>query len=254
MNKIQLLFLLFLIISFLAGLYVTMFFDKPSKTGGGCKKKEGFEQNDNENGDADRDSDCPDLLVQKGNVLMLYSTTKPIEEGKNPIPFFNLDEYINYLEIQQKKGIHCPILFLQQENNAQGQDVYRMRPSPFELSGGLPSITQVQAPVDNKRVFQAIDASRENPPYNSNNYSGFDPYGQFVGVYTDVDKLHDSTSMNKISDNPMDPNWAGTIYTQQMVDSGKYIDNNISKPVLFQPKVAFFPDIGGPFPPPRDEL
>jgi hypothetical protein len=39
-----------------------------------------------------------------------------------------------------------------------------------------------------------------------------------------------------------------------MVDSGKYVDNNISKPVLFQPKVAFEPVIQGPFPPPKDEL
>jgi len=262
MNKIKLLFLLFLIVMFFVGLYVTMFFGKPAKNGSGCKKKEGLEQkghkgDKSDKGDNDEtttSADCPDLLVQKGNVLMLYNTTKPMEDGKNPIPFFNLDEYINYLEIQRKKGIHCPILYLQQENNAQGHDVYRMRPSPFELSGGLPSITQVQMPTDNKRVFQAIDASRENPPYNSNNYSGFDPYGQYVGVYTDVDKIHDSTSMNKISDNPMDPNWAGTIYTQQMVDSGKYENNNISKPVLFQPKVAFLPDIVGPFPLPKDEL
>jgi len=251
MSKIKLLFLLFLIIIFLAGLYVTMFFGKP--TSSGCKKKkEGFDA-DNKN-EQQNSSNCPDLLVQKGNVLMLYNTTKPIIEGENPIPFFNLDEYINYLEVQRKKGINCPVLYLQQENNAQGQDVYRMRPSPFELNGGTPSITEVQNPIDKKQVIMHDDASRANHSYNTNQYPSFDPYGHYVGVYTDIDKIHDSTSMNKISDNPMDINWAGTTYTQQMVDSGKYVGNNISKPVLFQPKVAFFPDVPSPFPKPRDEL
>jgi hypothetical protein len=249
MSKIKLLFLLFLIIVFLVGLYVTMFYGMPVK--GRCNKKEGFEDNAQKKNNVSR---CPDLLVKKGNALMLYNTTKPIIEGENPIPFFNLDEYINYLEIQRKKGIVCPVLYLQQENDAQGKYVYRMRPSPFELNGGTPSITEVQNPIDNKLVVKHKDSSRSSSTYNTNQYPSFDPYGQYVGVYTDIDKIHDSTSMNKISDNPMDPNWAGTIYTQQMVDSGKYADNSITKPILFQPKVAFLPGIPGAFPPPRDEL
>jgi cellulose synthase/poly-beta-1,6-N-acetylglucosamine synthase-like glycosyltransferase len=103
-------------------------------------------------------------------------------------------------------------------------------------------------------VNKYVDAAKENPPYNSNQYNSFDPYGQNVGVYTEVDKIHDSTSMNKISDNPMDKNWAGITYTQQMVDSGKYVGNNIDKPILFQPKVAFNPSLPGVLPPPKDQL
>ena len=256
MNKIKMFFLLFLIIIFLAGIYVTMFFDKPS----GCKKKKEHMTNATESGatessatESSATNSCPDLLIQKGKVLMLYNTTQPIEDGVNPIPFFNLDEYINYLEIQRKNGNNCPVLYLQQENNVQGEDVYRMRPSPFELTGGLPQMAELQNQTDTN-VVKYVDASTENPPYNANNYFSFDPNGQYVGIYTDVDKVHDSTSMNKISDNPMDSNWAGITYTQQMIDSGKYIDNNISKPILFQPKVAFYPGISGPMPPPRDEL
>ena len=78
---------------------------------------------------------CPDMLIQKGAVLALYNTKQPIVEGQNPIQFSSLDDYIQYLEIQRKSGINCPVLYLQQENNAQGQDVYRMRPSPFDLQG-----------------------------------------------------------------------------------------------------------------------
>jgi len=246
MEKTKMVFVLFLIIIFLSGVYAVMYFNHPSPKIENMKNKD---KNADENSNAE--SDCPNLLIQKGNVLMLYNTDLPTVDGKNPIPFFNLDEYIHYLEIQREKGINCPVLYLQQETNTQGEDVYRMRPSPFDLQGGLPPIAD-----DRKKaiVNKYIDAAKENPPYNANQYNSFDPYGQNVGVYTEIDKLHDSTSMNKISDNPMDSNWAGITYTQQMVDSGKYIGNNIDKPILFQPKVAFDPTLPGIAPPPRDQL
>ena len=135
MSKIKLLFLLFLIIVFLVGLYVTMFYGMPTK--GRCNKKEGFEGNAQKK---DNVSQCPDLLVKKGNALMLYNTTKPIIEGENPIPFFNLDEYINYLEIQKKHGIICPVLFLQEEISINNKatwnivyDFFEEKMTAFEL-------------------------------------------------------------------------------------------------------------------------
>jgi hypothetical protein len=233
MNKIKVLFLLFLFITFFVGIYF-IFSVNTQKTLD--NKKEGF-----------ADDSCPDLLIQKGNVLMLYNTKQPMDDGKNPIPFFNLDEYINYLEIQRSKGINCPVLYLQQENNTQGEDVYRMRPSPFDLQGGLPAM------VPTPEVKRA-DSSRDNPPYNANNFNSFDPQGLYVGKYTDLDQIHDSTKQNKISDNPMDPNWAGVIYTQQMVDSGKYVGSSITRPVLFTPKTSFYPTVPGPTAPPVDIL
>jgi hypothetical protein len=231
MKEIKKMFLIFLVFVFFLGLYVTMYFDKN-------KSVEQMEEKKDK--DSDEES-CPDLLIQKGNVLMLYNTKLPTVEGKNPIPFFNLDEYINYLEIQKKKGKNCPVLYLQQENNAQGEDVYRMRPSPFELQPGLPKTTNVN---EDGHVAKIVDASRESKLYNQNQYPGFDPTSQYQGVYTNIDAVHDSTGKNKISDNPMDANWAGTTYTQQMVESGKYDENNITNPVLFQPKTAFYPSIG----------
>jgi len=73
-----------------------------------------------------------------------------------------------------------------------------------------------------------MDASRENGQYNENEYAGFDPYGQHIGQYTDLDKIHDSTMLgNKISDNPMDVNWGGVLYTHDAVVSGKYKENEI---------------------------
>jgi hypothetical protein len=227
------------------------------------------------------DDSCPDLLVKNGNVLLLYNTKKPIGNGDNPIPFANLDEYIQYLEKQREKGIQCPILFLQGENNAQGEYVYRIRPSPFDLQGGLPPMTEPVYPNDTtsqaindyysnvgllapapmpqqiqqKDVVQVMDASRESN-YNTNQYAGFDPQGLYVGRYTNIDKIHDSTvgggGAPALSDNPMDPNWAGVEYTNQSVLSGKYADNNVTIPRLFQPRGEINPYVPNMYGPPKD--
>ena len=226
-------FLLFLILTFFIGLYVTTYWN----TGVNIKNKEAMENNGEDDG-------CPDLLIQRDNVLLLYNTKKP-EDETNPIPFFNLDEYINYLEIQKDKGGICPTLFLQQENNAQGKEVYRVRPSPFDLQGGLPT----EAP-DGDRGTEALNS----PTYNTNQFPGFDSHGQDVGQYTNIDEIHDSTNTKKISDNPMDSKWAGITYTQQMVDSGKYIERGLTKPSFFNPKTAFYPSIPSVIPLPQDIL
>ena len=78
--------------------------------------------------------------------------------------------------------------------------------------------------------------------------------GQHVGEYTNIDSIHDSTNTRQISDNPMDSKWAGVTYTQQMVDSGKYVGNEITSPSLFNPKVAYYPSIPSVEPPPKDIL
>ena len=251
MNKlttIQILFNIFLCITFLLGLYFTLYFDYVSP-----KIIDNMETNSsiksNSNPQLNKNTSCPDLLVKKDNVLMLYNTQIPIDDT-NPIPFFNLDEYINYLEIQKEKGIDCPILFIQQENNAQGQDEYRIRPSPFDLQGGLPTT----GPIEPKQPVKHVDSNRSSSKYNKNTYPGFDPYSQEIGVFTDIDEVHDSTGTKRISDNPMDSNWAGNTYTQQMIDSGKYVENEITRPHLFAPATTFIPSNPSPGPPPRDFL
>ena len=52
----------------------------------------------------------------------------------------------------------------------------------------------------------------------------------------------------------MDANWAGVEYTNQSVASGKYDENNISKPLLFQPRGQFNVGLPGVLPPPQDVL
>jgi lipopolysaccharide export LptBFGC system permease protein LptF len=180
-------------------------------------------------------TNCPNLLVRKGNSLLLYDTTKP-EDSENPISFFDLDGYAEYVKIQHRKGNHhCPVLYLQRENDTQGNDVYKMHSSPFYVEGGLPAIPLEKH--DNTIPIKAIDASRENPQWNQDQYNSFDPYGLNIGRFTDVDLLHQSTQQAKGgSENPMDSNWNGIIATQQAVDSGKYDGNMVGK--VMYPKIS----------------
>jgi len=188
---------------------------------------------------SEEDTTCPDLLVKSGAELHLYNTRKPNKEGENPLVFKNMDGYIEYLETQRKAGTVCPVLFLQKENDAQGKDVYRARPSPFNTGAGLPITSNLNVGV-NTTPIKAVDASRESG-YNQNNYAGFDPYGLYVGRVTDVDQVSMSTEKVEISDNPMDPNWGGVIYTQKAVESGKYDENAVSRVVYPTPKTEFIP-------------
>jgi len=183
-------------------------------------------------------SNCPDLLINRGNVILLYNSKLPEATGTNPIEFKNIDEYIVYLEGQRKLGIQCPVLYLQMENDAQGNDVYRLRPSPFDMQGGLPTPV-----VDRENPVPVIDSNRDHPPYNAGNYSGFDPMGLHIGEYTVLDEIHESTEKVPISDNPTDPNWGGVLYTESAIQSGKYADRVVTRPNYITPKGTFYPGL-----------
>ena len=217
-------FVVFLLITFILGIFFCL------NTNIGKIEKETMANID---ADVPQDTNCPNVLIRQGSKLSLYNSYQPVNE-KNPIVFNNLDEYVAYTRTQRDEGLRCPVLYLQQENNAQGQDVYRVRPGPFSVEGGLPP--KMPNPVKVK------DASLQNPPYNKGQYSGFDPYNsQYVGVYTNLDQIHDSTEQAPISDNPMDTNWGGVIHSQQMIDSGKYDENTVGKPVMVPRVLALQP-------------
>jgi len=278
--------------------------------------------------------------------LLLYNTTDTNYEM--PVMFNNLDEYGNYIKVQRANGVYCPVLYLQQENNTQGQDVFRIKstpfndhynepfsdfigqtiPSPTASNGGLnrrifgmgqspitsstvmtlkdengthegvpfviseglifppstvaqlstnasifpffniegfdggigspaPVSTRVSAPVSTP--VTAIPPSN-TPPQNQEGssstpqtklYPGFDPYGFNVGKFTELDKIHESTAAPPLSDNPMDPNWGGTEYTKEAVNSGKYIENNVYPVTYSMPGgVQFYPGLYQTYPDP----
>lgn len=234
--EVKNIFILFLMITFILGIFFCIT-NHPIRF---SRSKEGFSEQSSSVSDAlnpildpsisniqKRDISgeypCSNILLRRGNRLLLFNTYLP-ESNTNPIPFYNLDEYTNYIEIQRNKGYRCPVLFLQEENDAQGKDIYRIRPSPFSLEGGLPPEIPNPRPV--------MDATRDNPIFNKNQHFGFDPHNRDVGIYTDLDKIHDSTRQAPLSDNPMDTNWGGVAHSQEMIDLGKYAENTVGKPTM----------------------
>lgn len=190
-------------------------------------KKEGF---DTGLGDAAADAAgtislnrCPNILVQHGSDIFLYNSKVEKVPGVNPIRFKSLEDYSEFMEWLKGRGIRCPILFLQYSYDAQGNPVYKMRPSPTDLQGGLsPNIPYSPAPA---ALVQMMDASRDNPPFNNQMYDGYDPLNFNIGDYTAQDAAFREKELTmKYSDNPMDSNWGGIRYSESVVDSGAYID------------------------------
>lgn len=201
-----------LIVLFLAGLY---FYAKYT----GTKYSESFTNNSYE-------KRCPDILIQKDSRFYLYNSKVAKVPGVNPIEFENLEDYTEFLDWQHSQGIRCPVLFLQQTYDAQGNPVYKARPSVTEQQGGLPPT--YPAPPNPTLL---VDATRNDPPYNTNSMPSYDQSSYYVGTTTPLDKM-DSQEENMLyagpSPNPMDPNWGGADYTQSLVDKGYYAGNEVN--------------------------
>jgi hypothetical protein len=166
---------------------------------------------------------CPNILVQHGSEIFLYNSNVEKVPGVNPIRFKSLDDYSEFMEWLRGRGIRCPVLFLQYSYDAQGNPVYKMRPSPVDLQGGLSAnVPYSPAPA---ALVQMMDASRDNPPFNNQMYDGFDPLNFNMGDYTAHDAAFREKELTmKYSDNPMDSNWGGRQYTESVVASGAYIE------------------------------
>jgi hypothetical protein len=170
--------------------------------------------------------DCPNILIQKGSAIFLYNSKKANIPGVNPIQFNNLEEYVEYLDWQKHNNINCPILFLQRSYDAQGKEIYKVRPDPLDLQGGLPS--HVPMGEQTMKMTKLIDAGQDDKPYNTNSYPAFDPMSLNQGEYTPLDKMfHIQETTKKFSDNPMDDNWGGQSYSQKAVDSGKFVGDEV---------------------------
>jgi hypothetical protein len=70
---------------------------------------------------------CPDVLIQKGPKFYLFNSKIAKVPGVNPIEFNNLEEYVTFLKWQKNNNIRCPVLFLQQSFDAQGNIVYNSK-------------------------------------------------------------------------------------------------------------------------------
>jgi hypothetical protein len=187
---------------------------------------------------------CPNLLIQKDSKFYLHNTELAEVPGVNPIEFTNLEDYSEFIDWQRSQGIRCPILYLQQTYDAQGNSVYKARPDPLQPQGGLPPSDKMPVSIASSGEIineypetdsdlkypnptQLVDATRNDPPYNKNSYPSYDESSYYVGTTTPLDQLDIQQENAKISPNPMDENWGGADYTQKLVDSGYYKDNEV---------------------------
>ena len=170
-------------------------------------------------------SKCHDLLIEREGKLYLVNTKAMKVPGINPLIFDNLEEYLEYFEWHRAKGEKCPALFLQHTYTAQGNPEYVERPSPMDLQGGRPTI-KTEPGSESSLLLDAYHTT--NPPYNKNQYPGYDPENQYIGLTTPLDKMFNQ-DFDGVSPNPMDPNWAGSELTQALVDKGYYEANNVYK-------------------------
>lgn len=208
MQKIIAIFLIFIL-----GLYFTCNYTSKQIT-------EGF---DNSN------SNCPNILIQKRNEIYLHNSRLAKIPGVNPIKFNNLEEYVEFLDWQRSQNLKCPVLFLQHSYDAQGKPIYKFRPSPTDLQGGLPptltygSDSQaIPLSVQKAPETKLINSNRNDPPYNDNSYPGYDPMNMYQGEVTPLDKMFHEQENAQVSTNPMDTNWGGVKYTEGVVKSGAY--------------------------------
>jgi hypothetical protein len=194
---------------------------------------------------------CPNLLVQKDAKLYLYTTNLAEVPGVNPIVFNNLEEYTEFIEWQRSAGIRCPVLYLQNTYDAQGNRVYKIRPSVSEPQGGLPpsssgstngTLDEIQSPSFQYAPDDAmspksylhpvetklVDANHNDPPYNQNSYPSYDQTSYYVGTVTPLDAMNEAQEKLDKSPDPMDPNWGGAEFTQQLIDQGVYKGNEVS--------------------------
>ena len=66
---------------------------------------------------------CPNLLIQKGSRFYLYNSKLAQVPGVNPVEFDNLEDYTEFLDWQRSQNIRCPVLYLQETYDTQGNRV-----------------------------------------------------------------------------------------------------------------------------------
>jgi hypothetical protein len=183
---------------------------------------------------------CPNLLIQKGSRFFLYNSKLAQVPGVNPIEFDNLEDYSEFLDWQRSQNIRCPVLYLQETFDTQGNKVYKSRPSIYEPQAGLPPsiasssgemITESDLETLNLETFPnptlLVDATRNDPPYNTNSYPAHDQTDYYIGTTTPLDVMNIKEEQQPVSPDPMQSNWGGSAYTEKLVNQGYYADREV---------------------------
>lgn len=173
---------------------------------------------------------CPNMLIQKDSKFYLYNSKIAQVPGVNPIEFTNLEDYTEFLDWQRSQGIRCPVLYLQSTYDAQGNKVYKARPSVSDPQSGLPPFV---SPINSNAESAAATGvsslfnSDASLAYPSDLPTTTSSSAYHVGSTSiSIPKIKNKSS--NLSPDPMDPNWGGSDFTQNLVDQGYYKDNEVS--------------------------
>ena len=160
---------------------------------------------------------CPNLLIKKNGKYQLVNSKMPVVPGVNPIEFENLGEYASFVKYQKENGLRCPVLYYEEAYDAQSNRGYRQYSDPLNKKGGAGSYKDSVGYREPDALL--MDAGRDNPPYNQNNYAGYDADDQEIGVVTPLDNVRSPYSP---SPNPMARNWGGHEYTDKLLKLGVF--------------------------------
>lgn len=210
----------------------------------------------------EKKSQCPNILIQMGSKYYLLNSNMEQVPGVNPLEFQTLEEYNEFLKWQKTVGIKCPVLYVQKTYDAQGNRVYKMRPSVNDPKGGLPPSSTPHVSEPNHELMNAsscgqpyIDISGSNPhtsigfsfwdtisspeptqtkppskqstvPKKENTYDASVPKVEYPANLTPCPVPEFKT----LSDDPMDTNWGGEDYTEKSVKAGKYAGSEVMLP------------------------
>ena len=76
--------------------------------------------------------------------------------------------------------IDHPILYYEQTYDTQNNKGYRLLNDPFDKKPGMPSSFSNNYNIYNRKNVKIKDANLDRPPYNTNQYQGYDEQDQLV--------------------------------------------------------------------------
>jgi hypothetical protein len=98
---------------------------------------------------------------------------------------------------------------------------------PPPLPGAIQGVYSPQSTIPLPRNMQPPLQTMMPPNYSGNTYCGYDEQNQTIGLNTPLDQMFNQTK--GVSPNPMDTNWGGVEYTENLLKSGYYKGNEVSK-------------------------
>lgn len=173
-----------IILAFLFGFYICLNYSHKTV-------KEYFQNNNQQS--------CPNILIQKGNVLWLYNKNKETIPGINPIIFEKLADYTKYVEWQQQQNINCPVLYFQEIETAEGDKKLRHFPDYLNKNAGLKNF---------------------NTLYYSKNGNDYIPAIRKTSDFKPTLKLYNENAER--TENAMDTNWLGASKSRKKIQKAKF--------------------------------